>query len=79
MMEQCHAGPVQQDVEMDDGKVEDEEFQTVLLGTGAACPSKYRNVTSVYLDFYECGGLLLDAGEATLGQLIRYLRPYIMS
>ena len=49
-----------------------ESFQTVFLGTGAACPSKYRNVTSIYLDFYERGGLLLDCGEASLGQLIRY-------
>lgn len=71
MIEPCHAGPDQHDVEMEDGKVEEEGFQTVFLGTGAACPSKYRNVTSVYLDFYERGGLLLDAGEATLGQLIR--------
>lgn len=49
----------------------DEGFQTVFLGTGAACPSKYRNVTSIYLDFYKRGGLLLDCGEGTLGQFIR--------
>jgi ribonuclease Z len=60
---------------MQDCQAGDESFQTVFLGTGAACPSKYRNVTSIYLDFYERGGLLLDCGEATLGQLIRYDIP----
>lgn len=65
-------GESKQDTEMADCQAPEEEFQTVFLGTGAACPSKYRNVTSIYLDFYERGGLLLDCGEASLGQLIRY-------
>ena len=34
-------------------------------------PSKYRNVTSAYLHRFARGGLLLDAGEGTLGQLCR--------
>jgi hypothetical protein len=46
-------------------------FRVVLLGTGAACPSKYRNVTSLYLDFYEKGGMLVDCGEGSWGQLVR--------
>lgn len=41
------------------------------LGTGAALPSKYRNVTSIYLGIPTYGGLLLDAGEGSFGQLAR--------
>lgn len=48
-----------------------EEFECVILGTGASSPSKYRNVTSLYCDFFAKGGLLLDCGEGTLGQLRR--------
>lgn len=48
-----------------------EGFRVILLGTGAACPSKYRNVTAIYIDFFERGGLLLDCGEGTLTQFIR--------
>lgn len=46
-------------------------LRVVLLGTGAACPSKYRNVTSLYLDFDARGGMLVDCGEGTWGQLVR--------
>lgn len=41
------------------------------LGTGSAIPSKYRNVSSTHLDIPDFGGILLDAGEGTLGQLRR--------
>ena len=41
------------------------------LGTGSALPSKYRNVSSTHLDIPDLGGILLDAGEGTLGQLRR--------
>jgi len=34
-------------------------------------PSKHRNVTSLYLDFFGKGGMLLDCGEGSLGQLRR--------
>ena len=40
------------------------------LGTGAALPGKYRNVSSTLVDFGD-SALLLDCGEATYGQLIR--------
>ena len=41
------------------------------LGTGSALPSKYRNVSSTHLDIPGLGGILLDAGEGTVGQLRR--------
>ena len=52
----------------------------MFLGTGAAAPSKYRNVTGTLLRLREkrggavagtWGGLLLDCGEGSLGQLTR--------
>jgi hypothetical protein len=55
------------------------EFQFVFLGTGASMPSKYRNVTSIYLDFFEKGGMLLDCGEGTLGQLRRFTPQCLFS
>lgn len=47
------------------------EAQLVFLGTMSACPSKYRNVTSLHLDLGTRGGLLMDAGEDCYGQLQR--------
>ncbi|KAK9811324.1 hypothetical protein WJX72_001848 [[Myrmecia] bisecta] len=46
-------------------------LEIVFLGTGAAIPSKYRNVTSIYLDLFDKGGMLLDCGEGSYGQLAR--------
>lgn len=43
----------------------------VFLGTGAAIPSKYRNVTGIYLNFFARGGMLVDCGEGSYGQLKR--------
>lgn len=40
------------------------------LGTGAALPGKYRNVSSTLVDYGDAA-YLLDCGEATLGQLLR--------
>ncbi|KAK1936944.1 Ribonuclease Z [Phytophthora citrophthora] len=45
------------------------------LGTGCAIPSKYRNVTGMYLELPigdDWAGLMLDCGEGSLGQLHRY-------
>ncbi|KAL3664635.1 hypothetical protein V7S43_010384 [Phytophthora oleae] len=45
------------------------------LGTGCAIPSKYRNVTGMYLELPkgdDWAGLMLDCGEGSLGQLYRY-------
>lgn len=46
-------------------------MEVVFLGTGAAMPSKYRNVTSIYFNRFQRGGMLLDCGEGTFGQLTR--------
>nr|DAD27608.1 TPA_asm: hypothetical protein HUJ06_029076 [Nelumbo nucifera] len=48
-----------------------EDMEIVLLGTGSSQPSKYRNVSSVYINLFSKGSLLLDCGEGTLGQLKR--------
>ncbi|KAH9253588.1 hypothetical protein BASA81_008424 [Batrachochytrium salamandrivorans] len=46
--------------------------ELIFLGTGSAMPSKYRNVTGMFLrGSKEEGGILLDCGEATLSQLGR--------
>ncbi|CED84274.1 Predicted metal-dependent hydrolase (beta-lactamase superfamily) [Phaffia rhodozyma] len=41
------------------------------LGTGSSMPSKYRNVSSTHIHIPGYGGILLDTGEGTLGQLSR--------
>ncbi|KAJ4831725.1 hypothetical protein Tsubulata_038276 [Turnera subulata] len=48
-----------------------DDLEIVLLGTGSSQPSKYRNVTSIYVNLFAKGSLLLDCGEGTLGQLKR--------
>ncbi|XP_078431873.1 tRNAse Z4 [Wolffia australiana] len=48
-----------------------EDMEVVLLGTGSSQPSKYRNVSSVYVNLFSKGSILLDCGEGTLGQLKR--------
>lgn len=48
-----------------------DDLEIVLLGTGSSQPSKYRNVSAVYINLFSKGGLLLDCGEGTLGQLKR--------
>jgi hypothetical protein len=39
-----------------------EDVEVVFLGTGAAIPAKYRNVTGIYVSRYARGGMLLDCG-----------------
>ncbi|KAI0491836.1 hypothetical protein KFK09_026097 [Dendrobium nobile] len=48
-----------------------EDMEIVLLGTGSAQPSKYRNVSSIFINLFSKGCLLLDCGEGTLAQLKR--------
>lgn len=48
-----------------------EDMEIVLLGTGSSQPSKYRNVSSIYVNLFSKGSLLLDCGEGSLGQLKR--------
>jgi ribonuclease Z len=47
------------------------DMEIVFLGTGAALPSKYRNVSAIMLNSSEDGAILMDCGEGTLGQLYR--------
>lgn len=39
-----------------------DEWEVTFLGTGAAVPSKYRNVTGIHLNLFARGGMLLDCG-----------------
>ena len=48
-----------------------EDMEIIFLGTGSSQPSKYRNVSSVFVNLFSRGNLLLDCGEGTLGQLKR--------
>lgn len=48
-----------------------EDMEITFLGTGSSQPSKYRNVSSIYINLFSRGGILLDCGEGTLGQLKR--------
>ena len=45
------------------------------LGTGASCPSKYRNVSSILLQTGVAGNMMFDSGEGTLAQLYRHFGP----
>lgn len=57
--------------EMSNGNEQSDDIVVTTLGTGSAIPSKYRNVSSTHLAIPSLGGILLDAGEGTLGQLRR--------
>ncbi|KAK9682402.1 hypothetical protein RND81_10G071500 [Saponaria officinalis] len=48
-----------------------EDMEIVLLGTGSSQPSKYRNVSSIFINLFSKGSMLFDCGEGTLGQLKR--------
>jgi len=50
-----------------------EDMEIVLLGTGSSQPSKYRNVSSIFVNLFSKGSVLLDCGEGTLAQLKRRL------
>ncbi|KAF4143300.1 Beta-lactamase superfamily domain [Phytophthora infestans] len=67
--------------ESEASKLDEEDVidgRITFLGTGCAIPSKYRNVTGMYLelptgrDDEDWAGLMLDCGEGSLGQLYRY-------
>ncbi|OMO69077.1 zinc phosphodiesterase ELAC protein 2-like protein [Corchorus olitorius] len=51
--------------------IQREDLEIIFLGTGSSQPSKYRNVTAIYLNLFSRGSLLLDCGEGTLAQLRR--------
>ena len=47
------------------------DVELVFLGTGSSMPAKYRNVSGLFLDQKTRGGLILDCGEGSFGQLCR--------
>ena len=51
------------------------DITVTTLGTGSALPTKMRNVSSTHLDIPGLGGVLLDSGEGTRGQLYRRFGP----
>lgn len=50
---------------------ETKEGAILFTGTGSAVPCKHRNVSGIYLKQANGKGVLLDAGEGTIGQLLR--------
>ncbi|XP_024533168.1 tRNAse Z TRZ4, mitochondrial isoform X2 [Selaginella moellendorffii] len=51
------------------------EVELIFLGTGSSQPSTYRNVSAIYVHLFANGGMLLDCGEGTYGQLLRRFGP----
>ncbi|KAG7303022.1 hypothetical protein JYU34_013030 [Plutella xylostella] len=49
--------------------------RAVFLGTGSCIPSKTRNTSAIHLQLDENSSLLLDCGEGTLAQLVRFYGP----
>ncbi|TPX53354.1 hypothetical protein SeMB42_g00852 [Synchytrium endobioticum] len=47
------------------------DVMVTMLGTGAALPSRFRNVSSALISIPNYGHILLDAGEGTYGQMYR--------
>lgn len=47
------------------------DAEVFTLGTGSAVPSRYRNVSSTLIKVPGVGGIMLDCGENTIGQLRR--------
>ena len=53
------------------GDIRRDDAEIVLLGTCSSQPSKYRNVSAIFVNLFSKGSLLLDCGEGTLAQLKR--------
>lgn len=51
------------------------DIEVIMLGTGSAAPSRYRNVSATLLRVPGAGSVLFDCGENTLGQLKRLYEP----
>ncbi|XP_072932233.1 ribonuclease Z, mitochondrial isoform X3 [Epargyreus clarus] len=49
--------------------------KVVFLGTGSCIPSKTRNTSAIVLHINENSSMLLDCGEGTFGQLVRFYGP----
>lgn len=52
-------------------EVPESRFNILFTGTGSAIPSKYRNVSGIYVNTNRGESFLLDAGEGTVGQIYR--------
>lgn len=48
-----------------------ETAELCFLGTAGAIPGKHRNVSGIYLHMFGRGGVVLDCGEGTWGQITR--------
>ncbi|OXU19872.1 hypothetical protein TSAR_013862 [Trichomalopsis sarcophagae] len=54
-------------------KVNVEEYpRLVMLGTGSSIPNKVRNTSGILFQVNEDTSIILDCGEATMGQIIRF-------
>ncbi|XP_075973216.1 ribonuclease Z isoform X2 [Anticarsia gemmatalis] len=49
--------------------------KVVFLGTGSCIPSKTRNTSAIVVQIDEDRSMLLDCGEGTYGQLVRFYGP----
>ncbi|XP_049868764.1 ribonuclease Z, mitochondrial isoform X2 [Pectinophora gossypiella] len=49
--------------------------KVVFLGTGSCIPSKTRNTSAIVIHVDENRSILLDCGEGTFGQLVRFYGP----
>ncbi|KAM3964340.1 ribonuclease Z [Aphomia sociella] len=49
--------------------------KVVFLGTGSCIPSKTRNTSAIVLQIDENRSMLMDCGEGTYGQLVRFYGP----
>jgi len=59
-------------------QMSDTDAEIAFLGTGSAIPSKYRNVTGIFLNLFDAGNMFLDCGEGSYEQLCRvYGRPEV--
>ncbi|KAG7094254.1 hypothetical protein E1B28_007858 [Marasmius oreades] len=62
----------QHDVNVKAAETPGADVRIITLGTGSACPNKYRNVSSTLIMIPNYGNILLDCGEGTWGQLTRH-------
>ncbi|XP_066140566.1 ribonuclease Z, mitochondrial [Euwallacea fornicatus] len=64
---------LQQTLEMSRAKLNIKEFPKLLfLGTGSCIPNKTRNTSGILLQTSETSNILMDCGEGTYGQILRF-------
>ena len=51
---------------------QEDPTQLRFLGTGCAEPSKYRAASGIHLQLKNRYGILIDAGEGSFGQMVKY-------